>query len=199
LSQHTQASADEAFVRSLFPEKVSSGEFCRFVTDPDRNSPLSQEVLDMEDPMDRPLCHYFIASSHNMDIETQQLVGKSSKEAYENAFIRGASCVEQDLYNRSLQGPVITHGGTMVTNVPGSEVNEAIGRCAFAHVGTPVILSLENYCDDTHRQFLFDNFQENFMIANPLARDEPIPSPIVLQNCVLLKDNAARWPVKLRE
>jgi hypothetical protein len=179
-SQHTQASADEAFVRSLFQEKVSYGEFCRFVTDPDRNSPLSQEVLDMEDPMDRPLSHYFIASSHNTYIETHQLAGKSSKEGYENAFIRGARCVELDLYNRSRQGPVITHGGTMVTNVPASEVNEAVGRCAFAHVGTPVILSLEDYCDDTHRQFLFGHFQESFMIANPLARDEPIPSQIVL-------------------
>jgi hypothetical protein len=110
-----------------------------------------------------------------------------------------ARCVEQDLYHRSRQGPVITHGGTMVTNVPASEVNEAIGRCAFAHVGTPVILSLENYCDNTHRQFLFDNFQENLTIANAFARDEPIPSPIVLQNCVLPKDDAARWSVKLRD
>ena len=48
--------------------------------------------------MDKPLTDYYICSSHNTYLLSNQLTGESSTIAYVNAFQKGCRCVEIDCW-----------------------------------------------------------------------------------------------------
>ncbi|KAJ8110761.1 hypothetical protein ONZ43_g5790 [Nemania bipapillata] len=75
-----------------------------------------------------PLPEYFISSSHNTYLLGHQLEGKSSASAYESTLFTGARCVEIDAWDNSenKDEPKVTHGYTLVSNIPFREVCEAI-------------------------------------------------------------------------
>ncbi|KAF2188323.1 PLC-like phosphodiesterase [Zopfia rhizophila CBS 207.26] len=106
-----------------------------------------------------PLPDYFISSSHNTYLIAHQLYGESSASAYETALNTGSRCVEIDAWDNdeNKDEPKVTHGYTLVSNIPFRSVCETIrdvidkeaadsaneqGYCA-----APIVLSLENHCD----------------------------------------------------
>ncbi|KAI1111806.1 PLC-like phosphodiesterase [Nemania sp. NC0429] len=105
-----------------------------------------------------PLPEYFISSSHNTYLLGHQLQGRSSASAYEATLSTGARCVEIDAWDNAedKDEPKVTHGYTLVSNIPFRAVCEAIrdvvDREAAQAVDTqgyraaPIILSLENHC-----------------------------------------------------
>ncbi|KAI1120057.1 PLC-like phosphodiesterase [Nemania abortiva] len=105
-----------------------------------------------------PLPEYFISSSHNTYLLGHQLEGKSSASAYESTLFTGARCVEIDAWDNSenKDEPKVTHGYTLVSNIPfravcesirdvvDKEAAEAVDKQGYR--AAPIMLSLENHC-----------------------------------------------------
>lgn len=106
-----------------------------------------------------PLPEYFVSSSHNTYLMAHQLFGKSDAGAYETALRTGSRCVEIDAWDNDdgdENEPKVTHGYTLVSNIPFRAVCEIIrdvvDQEASATVSekgyraAPILLSLENHC-----------------------------------------------------
>ena len=107
-----------------------------------------------------PLPEYFISSTHNTYLMAHQLFGESSAEAYDTVLKAGARCVEIDAWDNddNLDEPKVTHGYTLVSNIPFRAVCQAIGDAVDreareatdeqSYRAAPVLVSLENHCGD---------------------------------------------------
>jgi phosphatidylinositol phospholipase C delta len=105
------------------------------------------------------LSEYFISSSHNTYLMAHQLYGSSSASAYETVLNAGSRCVEIDVWDNdaNIDEPRVTHGYTLVSDIPFRSVCETIRdvaeKEAFSSINepkygaAPIILSLENHCD----------------------------------------------------
>ncbi|KAF2841758.1 PLC-like phosphodiesterase [Patellaria atrata CBS 101060] len=105
-----------------------------------------------------PLPEYFISSSHNTYLIAHQLYGSSSATAYETALTAGSRCVEIDAWDNdnNPEEPKVTHGYTMVSNIPFRSVCETIRDVVDKEASrsmneqgyraAPIFLSLENHC-----------------------------------------------------
>ncbi|WQF82043.1 Putative C2 domain, phosphatidylinositol-specific phospholipase C, X domain, C2 domain superfamily [Colletotrichum destructivum] len=101
-----------------------------------------------------PLPEYFISSSHNTYLLAHQLFGDSSAEAYSETLHAGARCVEIDAWDNpdNKDEPKVTHGYTLVSNIPFRTVCETIRdvvdqEAKAPEPAAPILLSLENHCD----------------------------------------------------
>ena len=106
-----------------------------------------------------PLPEYFISSSHNTYLMAHQLYGTSSADAYEIALNTGSRCVEIDAWDgdNDKNEPKVTHGFTLVSNIPFRAVCETIRDVVDREAAesadeqgrhaAPIVLSLENHCD----------------------------------------------------
>ncbi|KAI1308086.1 PLC-like phosphodiesterase [Xylaria venustula] len=134
--------------------------------DSDGLSPALEALLDkphIEVPAEltdrtHPLTEYFISSSHNTYLLGHQLSGRSSASAYETALFTGARCVEIDAWDNeeNKDEPKVTHGYTLVSNIPfravcksirdviDKEAADAVDKQGYR--AAPIILSLENHC-----------------------------------------------------
>ncbi|KAK2955080.1 putative 1-phosphatidylinositol 4,5-bisphosphate phosphodiesterase delta-4 [Blattamonas nauphoetae] len=99
-------------------------------------------------PLTLPMSYYFINSSHNTYLTSNQLSGASAVEMYANVLRRGVRCVELDIWDGSDEGsgdpePVVTHGYTLTTQVKLRDVLSVINANAFVSSDLPLVLSLE--------------------------------------------------------
>jgi phosphatidylinositol phospholipase C delta len=124
---------------------------CDFLEKP--HAEIPRELLDLS----HPLPEYYVSSSHNTYLLAHQLYGDSCVSAYEIALKTGSRCVEIDAWDSDdPEEPKVTHGFTLVSNVPFRGVCETIRdvfdeerKYADTHPGTfvaPILLSLENHC-----------------------------------------------------
>ncbi|CAD8127326.1 unnamed protein product [Paramecium sonneborni] len=93
-----------------------------------------------------PLTSYYINSSHNTYLETNQLTGQSSCFAYQDAFKMGFKCVELDCWDGQDGEPNVTHGHTLVNDIKFIDVIKTVREFAFFKDDNPAILSLEMHC-----------------------------------------------------
>ncbi|KAF2147670.1 phosphoinositide-specific phospholipase C [Myriangium duriaei CBS 260.36] len=104
------------------------------------------------------LPEYFISSSHNTYLIANQLYGSSAASAYETALRTGSRCIEIDAWDNkdNPEEPKVTHGYTLVSNIPFRAVCETIRDMvdreaeqqvdARAYRAGPILVSLENHC-----------------------------------------------------
>jgi phosphatidylinositol phospholipase C delta len=111
---------------------------------------IPPEVLDRH----HPLPEYFISSSHNTYLMAHQLFGASQASAYETALYTGSRCVEIDAWDNddNKEEPKVTHGYTLVSNIPFRAVCETLRNVVDKEAATerhaaPIVISLENHCD----------------------------------------------------
>jgi len=107
-----------------------------------------------------PLPEYFISSTHNTYLMAHQLFGESSAGAYDTVLRAGARCVEIDAWDNDDDPaePKVTHGYTLVSNIPFRAVCQAIGDSVDreaseatdkqAYRAAPILVSLENHCSE---------------------------------------------------
>ncbi|KAF2126494.1 PLC-like phosphodiesterase [Dothidotthia symphoricarpi CBS 119687] len=108
-----------------------------------------------------PLPEYFISSSHNTYLMAHQLFGESHASAYEIALQTGSRCVEIDAWDNddNRTEPKVTHGFTLVSNIPFRTVCETIRdvvdrEAADERNAAPIMISLENHCDALGQKYL---------------------------------------------
>lgn len=132
-----------------------------------------------------PLPEYFISSSHNTYLLGHQLHGTSSAAAYETALNTGSRCVEIDAWDDddNADEPKVTHGYTLVSNIPFRAVCETIRDVVDKDIAAddgrgygpaPILLSLENHCGPHGQKRLVEIMHEIFgdrLLSKPV-RDQ---------------------------
>ncbi|XP_053751306.1 1-phosphatidylinositol 4,5-bisphosphate phosphodiesterase zeta-1 isoform X2 [Panthera pardus] len=81
--------------------------------------------------MTQPLNDYFISSSHNTYLISDQLLGPSDLWGYVSALVKGCRCLEIDCWDGSQNEPVVYHGYTLTSKLLFKTVIQAIHKYAF--------------------------------------------------------------------
>jgi phosphatidylinositol phospholipase C delta/inactive phospholipase C-like protein 2 len=173
---------------------LDSAAFQIFLNSP-QNGVLNARERSVWQPMDRPLSHYFISSSHNTYLEGNQLNSASSVEAYVRVLQRGCRCVELDCWDGAGEEPVIYHGRTATSKILVRDVCQAIAKYAFVASEYPVILSLEMHCSPPQQakiaSYLRSSFGDALITERLLTSECELPSPEQLKRRILIKGKGA--------
>uniref|UniRef100_A0A8D0G983 Phosphoinositide phospholipase C n=1 Tax=Sphenodon punctatus TaxID=8508 RepID=A0A8D0G983_SPHPU len=81
--------------------------------------------------MSHPLCDYFISSSHNTYLISDQLIGPSHLWGYASALMKGCRCLEIDCWDGPHNDPIVYHGHTLTSKITFKTVIQVIDKYAF--------------------------------------------------------------------
>ena len=105
-------------------------------------------------PTNLSLASYYCSSSHNTFMKKEQISLTGVKtEAIEIALKEGCKCIELDTWDRD-DGPVVSHQIhdkiTLSNSKPLKPILETINDFCFHHNDYPLVISLQNGCNDTN-------------------------------------------------
>lgn len=170
--------------------------FARYLMDKDNYAFINERIIQSTSNMDRPLSHYYIASSHNTYLTGHQLKGESAAEMYSQVLLTGCRCVELDCWDGDDGMPVVYHGHTFTTKISFKSAVDAINKSAFVASPYPIILSIENHCSLQQQARMAHIFVSTFgeklvtkFLFDTDYSEEPIlPSPHQLKHKILIKN-----------
>lgn len=136
---------------------ISLHRFCMLLGTVATNPAFHPDLMKVYQDMTQPLSNYFICSSHNTFLETDQLKGKSSALAVKNAIQKGARVVELDCWNGPHgavreHGPVVLHGHTATTTETFRNCIEGIKEVAFKMSEYPLCITLEDHLNASNQK-----------------------------------------------
>ncbi|CAO2607063.1 1-phosphatidylinositol 4,5-bisphosphate phosphodiesterase zeta-1, partial [Lemmus lemmus] len=153
--------------------------------------------------MTQPLNDYFISSSHNTYLISDQLLGPSDIWGYVSALVKGCRCLEIDCWDGSDNEPVVYHGYTLTSKLLFKTVIQAINKYAFMSSEYPVVLSLENHCSPSQQEVMADILQSTFgdLLLSDMLDEFPdtLPSPEALKFKILVKNKKIGTLLETRE
>ncbi|KAL2776772.1 1-phosphatidylinositol 4,5-bisphosphate phosphodiesterase zeta-1 isoform 2 [Daubentonia madagascariensis] len=171
--------------------QMSFEGFTRYMDSPECQL-FKHECKGVYQDMTHPLNDYFISSSHNTYLISDQLVGPSDIWGYVSALVKGCRCLEIDCWDGAQNEPVVYHGYTLTSKLLFKTVIQAIHKYAFMTSDYPVVLSLENHCSPSQQEVMADNLQTTFgesLLADTLDDfPDKLPSPEALKFKVLVKN-----------
>ncbi|XP_077026336.1 1-phosphatidylinositol 4,5-bisphosphate phosphodiesterase zeta-1 isoform X3 [Tamandua tetradactyla] len=153
---------------------------------------FKKECTKVYQDMTHPLNDYFISSSHNTYLISDQLLGRSDLWGYVSALVKGCRCLEIDCWDGAQNEPVVYHGYTLTSKISFKTVIQVIHKYAFMTSDYPVVLSLENHCSPSQQEVMADHLQT--ILGDALLSDmlddfpDTLPSPEALKFKILVKN-----------
>ncbi|NXJ85156.1 PLCZ1 phosphodiesterase, partial [Trogon melanurus] len=172
--------------------QMSFEGFIRYLISEDC-SVFQNDLKTVYQDMNHPLCDYFISSSHNTYLISDQLIGPSDLWGYTSALLKGCRCLEIDCWDGSNNEPVVYHGHTLTSKLLFHAVIQVIDKYAFVASDYPVVLSLENHCSPKQQEVMADYLESilgDKLLTSPLddAVVTQLPSPEALKFKILIKN-----------